>query len=135
MEDETRRFKIMVFVGLLFVLSAYSSCQEIKYSIWGKTAEATISSTQRMRMRRTRTVLVVRYEFTEESGAQRTDSMAQPLDWQPPADGKLSIDYLAGAKGESRLHGEWNFIAVSFFLVMLGTMVFFVVKTFRSAYA
>lgn len=135
MEDDTRRFKIMLFVGMLFLVSTYCSCQEMKYAIWGKTAEATISRTQRMQMRRTGTVLVVYYEFTEQGGAQRTDSMTRSLDWQPPADGKLVIDYLAGAEGKSRPHGEWNYIAVAFFLVMLGALTIFVVKTFRSAYA
>ncbi len=137
MEDDTRRFKIMLFVGMLFLVSAYCSCQEMKYAIWGKTAEATITSTRPMVVsegRRTRRVLMVQYQFTEANGTERRDSTTRALDWQPPADGKLIIDYLAGVEGRSRPHGKWNYIAVAFFLIMLSAMVFFVVKTFRSAY-
>jgi hypothetical protein len=128
-EDETtRQIKMIFLVGLLFLLSAWMSCLEVKYVIWGMKADAKVISVKKV-MNPSRhgsmKVMAVKYAWTEEGGTARTDVVNVEIDQAPALGDVLAIDYLPGVQG-SRLQGRWNYIALTFFLVMLGIGLFVV---------
>jgi hypothetical protein len=136
-DSETHRLKIWLFVGAVVLISAVMSCTEIRYAIWGQTAEATIQRTHEVQIYRrhgmSETKLAVEYEFSEQDGTERKEVMNQEMNWPVPADHKIKVQYLPGVWRASRLVGEWNYIAVSVFVVSFGVAMFFVVKTWREA--
>ncbi len=137
LDKETVKLNVLVFVALAFLISAYASCRDIKYELWGVTTEATITRTRKKittRGRRVVHVLVVDYRFVEEDGTERNDDMSRELDWQAPSGNKLQIDYLPGAEGESRRHGKRNYIALVFFFGTLTAGVVFTGRLWRRAY-
>lgn len=140
MKDETHRLKLWLIGALVFAISGWASCREMKYIIRGRTAEAeiinikivTVSSGRRY-SRRTEEKLAVRYRWTDEDDGVREDAVKRSLDWQQPADGILRIEYLPGVK-VSRLQGERNYILLAIFTVIGGTLIFFTVRTWVEAY-
>ncbi len=133
MEGETRRFKLIVLVGLMFLVSAWASCQEMKYAIWGRTAEAQVYSAEKVSVssgRRVKNTVAVRYRWSDADDGEREDVQNLDLSWQRPADDVIRIEYLPGVKA-SRMAGERNWVAITIFLVVSGVMVFVVVKTWR----
>ena len=133
---ETRRFKYLFVTALVFAGSAFASCREIKYVIWGRTAAAEITRVRKASVYSrfgSKQVRAVRYRWTDEDDGQREDVVNRSLDWRQPADGILRIQYLPSVR-ESRLQGERNYIAPTIFVAITGLMLFFVVKTWRAAY-
>lgn len=127
----------MLFSGILFLMSAYASCIELKYLIWGEHTEATIVRAQKLTTssgRRSVKVMGVTYEFAEKDGTSRKDKMNMSLDWTPPADERLQIEYLPKTPGESRIPGERKYIFVIIFFGSLCVMGFFLVRVLRQAY-
>ena len=140
MRIEAEKSKLIrcLIIGALFVVSGFVSCTEIKYAIWGRTSEATILRTFKFTQYRGRPwpsvpKLGVEYEFREADGTVRKESVSRARDWPIPADKKITIDYLPGVWRASRLSGEWNYIAVTFFAISFGVLAFFVVRTWRAA--
>lgn len=128
-EDEIQRFKSILIAGVVMLVAAYFSWQELKYRVWGKTAQATITRTfeaeRSGRRGRRRTVQVVEYTYSEEGGTPRTAQKDYSLgaDLPPP---QFQVDYLPG-EGVSRVMGDSNWIAVAGFfggLAWLGYSVF-----------
>ncbi|MBK8269516.1 MAG: hypothetical protein IPK83_14900 [Planctomycetes bacterium] len=128
-EDEsTRQIKMIFLVGLLFLMSAWMSCTEVKYGIGGKQAEAKVVSVKKV-MNPSRhgsmKVMAVKYAWSEKGGTARTDVVNVEIDQAPALGDILAIDFLPGVHG-SRMQVRWNYIAVTFFLVMLGIGLFVV---------
>ncbi|HRX84801.1 MAG TPA: DUF3592 domain-containing protein [Phycisphaerae bacterium] len=135
--DETRRFKLWVLVGVLFLLSGYASCVETKYLIWGKTTNAEVIDARKTVSnsgRRIVDVLEVRYTFKEEDGTVRKESFTQSLNKPAPSGGALPIEYIPGAPGKSRMQGKRNYLFVVIFAIMSGALIVLTVKIMRQAY-
>ena len=131
------KLRLIMSCGLTFLLSAYISCEEFKYAISGRDAVATIERTVKAnttRGRATVKVIGVRYSFVEEDGTAREDKMNMPVDWTPPADMQLQVQYVPGKPGMSRLAGEHQYVAVTICLGTLAAVIGGFVYLFRKAY-
>lgn len=140
MDDWTDRAKLRIGLVVVVVVltSAYLSCVEVKYAIWGKTADAEITRTfeftEYHRHGLSEEKLAVQYHFREQDGTDRKEVMNRSANWQVPADNRLRIQYLPGEGGAARPAGERSYVALGIFLVSLSVLGFFTVKTWREAY-
>lgn len=124
---------IRLLMGALILLlgSTYLSCQELKYSLWGRTASAEI-------IRRTnvkepgrggtlRPLVRVEYRFQDERGTTGNGKLNFAADSDVPAGMALPIQYLPGEPGESRLLGQRNltpvYIMLGFVAILAGLVV------------
>ena len=131
LEDETAKFKIFAVALVVFLLSAYSSYAELKYTIWGQATSASITDVKHVQaMRRSPAHQLVKYSFQEKEGASRTGSFKVAETEHVPADAKIEVQYLAGEGGDSRPKGEKNIGSV---IIFLGTLVFLGFSIFQMA--
>ena len=131
-DDEMKRLKWLLIVGLVFLVSAFFSWREMKYMMLGKEADArlvrTYETTERGRRGRTTEKLVVEYEFKGSDGASRKESDKVDIDAPPPAGKTVAIQYLDGSPGSSRLAGNTQKF---WLIVFFGALAFFAYKIFR----
>ncbi|MCG8405688.1 MAG: hypothetical protein MI923_10865 [Phycisphaerales bacterium] len=137
-ETESRRFKYWVFAFLIFATCGWLSYQEMKYLIWGRTAEAQITTIRtvtipRHRFHPSKDMFAVRYRWTDADDVVREDVMNRNLNWKQPADNIIRIEYLPGSKA-SRMEGERDYIALLIFITIGGLLTFVTIKTWRRAY-
>ena len=93
------RIVLMVFLfGAFLVASSVAIYGDVHYFVNGRETEAVITKVVREGKNRH-----VEYEFTEADGTPRTGSDAIDTNWVAPANGKLSVQYLPGEEGASRL--------------------------------
>jgi len=132
-DNEIQRFKSVLIAAVVLLVAGYFSWQELKYKLWGKTAEATVTRTfeaQRSGRRgRRRTVQVVEYTYSEEGGTPRTAQKDFSLGAQLP-ETRFHVEYLSG-EGVSRVAGDANWFAVAGFfggLAWLGYSVYSIAR-------
>ena len=139
LEEETAKFKRMLYVGVLFLFSLIYSWKELKYLAFGTTVDATIDKVEEMTSRSRRSgehkYLVVRYHFTDKDGLKREGRDQVDAMEDVPRKGTVPVRYLSGDEGDTRLASQSNFVAPVIFLVMLGIMVYFVVSIWREGTA
>jgi hypothetical protein len=114
-DEELAKFKWILIAAIAFLVSSYFSYRELKYAVWGATAEATVTraaeTTEMGRRGRRRPMLVVEYTFSDGSTGQRSERDRVPIDWPVP-EGTVTVQYLPGVAGASRLAGHSNKFAV-----------------------
>ena len=115
-EQETKNFKFALIAVLVFAISAFYSCEEVKYSTGGKLADGTVDNVSESIGRRGRPVRQVHYHYRDEEGDLRKAVTPVARDWQPPADGKVAVQYL---EDSSRLVGQRNMGALVMFFASL----------------
>lgn len=128
-DDDIKKFRFILVVGVLFLLSAVFSWGELKYALSGKSADAVVLQVKQTREggRRSSPKLSVEYQFAEEGGASRREYDTMPLDWKPPQDRTVKVQYLAGSPDSSRLAGNGNMVWVYIFfgcLLALAVLLF-----------
>jgi hypothetical protein len=132
MDDETKRFKVMLFVGVLLLVSAFFSWREMKYAVFGKRADAKLvrvyETTEYARRGRTRQRTMVEYQFTDSSGQTRKESDKLSDSATPPSGATVPVQYLAGSPGSSRLPENAQRI---WMIVFFGTLGFLGYKFYR----
>lgn len=117
-DPEMWKFKLLLGVSAAFLISAWFVFQEFQYLLWGQKAEVTVSRVynRETRARRgSRTERVVGYSFQDGSAGNRNESTTVALDWEPPESGRVTIQYVPGAKNRSRLDGQRNTVALTIF--------------------
>jgi hypothetical protein len=114
-EHETWKLKAFLVVVVLFFISMYFSCEELKYATNAKTAEATIDDVVTEPARRG-SVRVMRYHYTNDSGEKWNASYRVSNDYVPPADRKLPVEYIGSG---SRPAGVRNYGSLVFFFSCL----------------
>lgn len=139
-DEETKKFKLIAGLGAAFVVSMVVSCQELKYTMWGKAAEAKVLKMEEVVVRvgrRGREEPRMRIHFTyDDAGAtvKMIDSYPIHLDYSnAQATGKLPIQYLSGDKYSARMAGTGKVIGVVAFFVFLGLFVLTLIKYSRDA--
>ena len=132
-ENELTRFKGILFAVLAFLVSAYFSYGELKFAGWGKTAEAKVTRTHQTRNFSKRLLLRVEYQFTEADGTGRSERDDVAIDWPAPGTGNVTVQYLPGVAGSSRLLGNSNMMAVYIVLGCLAWLSFSGYKLWREA--
>ncbi len=119
-EAELARFKGLLVAGIVFLVSGCYAYSELKYAIWGQMADAKVIRAEQKstpgRRGRTHHVMRVEYEFAEANGTRRSEKDDVSVDWSPPGDGKISVQYIPGAEHSSRLEGQSHMFAVYLFL-------------------
>jgi hypothetical protein len=119
MEDETAKLKFGLVLIAAFLISTYFAYAELKYSMGGKTTEATVDGMFEQRGRRGRVTHMVKYHYRNDKGELRNASDSVPSDWTPPKSGKVQIEYL---ENTSRLAGHRNIVALVIFFGCLVAM-------------
>lgn len=127
-DREVRKFYWLVLAAAGFLVSGVLSCMELRYSFWGKVAEAQVLRTYESANRYGRyyqqRLLAVEYVFTEADGTQRIERDDVPIDWPAPGV-TVAVQYIPGVAQTSRLAGDTASIAVWIFL---GFVIFLVVS-------
>jgi hypothetical protein len=129
--DELAKFKRILLAGVVFLISAYYSYQEIKFAIWGATAEATVTRTFETKVKR-RQLLAVEYKFSDEDGKRYSERDDVPIDWPVPAS-VVTVQYLPGVDDSSRLEGHSSSAAVWIFLACSAWLAFSGYKIYKEA--
>ncbi len=109
----TRQIRMAIGVFVFFCMSAFMSCREISYSIWGQTADAQITDRGLVEVRNRRsttTKMRLAYRFTDADGMKREGYLLFDPEGEIPDGITLPVQYLAGKDGPSRLAGrpEWT---------------------------
>jgi hypothetical protein len=136
--DRSQMWKLRIGLGLItcFVASGFMSFGELKYLIWGKTAAAQVEATyERIGGRRSGPRLGVEYRFQEEGGASRTEEDQVAIDSAIGEGDTVSIQYLPGEAGRSRIEGNRKIGAVVFFAACVVAGVLFILKLYLEAKA
>jgi len=122
LDQETRKFKIILFVAVVFVASSIYSCNELKYARNAKTTEATIDGIDEPTPtpRRDNGLRRLRYHYHNDQGELRNASDTIDDEFVRPPSGKVMIEYLADS---SRLAGHRNTGALIIFFVSLAAML------------
>lgn len=113
-DEELAKLKWILAAVVAFLVTGYLSFQELKYAVWGTTAEATVTRTFETRERR-RNLLAVEYTFTDTEGTSHSERDDVPSDWPTPGP-KVTIQYMPGVEDSSRLEGHSSKVAVWMFL-------------------
>jgi hypothetical protein len=118
MDTELARLKGILIAGLAFIISACFSFSELKFAIWGKTAEAKATRTRDTEGtgRRSRPKRHLEYQYNEADGTGRSGRDSVEIDWPVPENGIYSVQYLPGVADSSRLLGHSRIVAVYLFL-------------------
>jgi hypothetical protein len=119
-EHETRNLKLGLVLVLAFVVSAFVAYKELKFALASKTTGATLDRVYEQIGRRGSVTRRVQYHFHDDAGELRNASDSVPDNWSAPADGRLTIEYIAGS---SRLAGHRNVFALVIFFACLFAMV------------
>lgn len=118
------RLKLRAFLTgiVLFIVSGFYSCQELKYSVVGKKAPGRITRIKEYQdyggnSPKQRTA--VEFEFTDNSGLARQgkdtfDGQVEAAEGDP-----VEVQYRAGADGGARIAGHANTAAVYLFIICL----------------
>lgn len=130
-DEDLAQLKWILIAGIAFLFSAFFAFQELKYFVWGTTAEATVTNTFETRERR-RNLLAVEYTFTDKEGQHHSERDDVPSDWPTPGP-KVTIQYMPGVEDSSRLEGHSRTGAVWVFFVCCGLLVFAGFKLYQIA--
>lgn len=118
-DHETWKLKVGLAIIVLFIVSAFVSCNELHYATRAKTTEATVDNVFDSTTRRGGIQRVVKYHFHDDSGRLR--NATDTVDPSFPRDiEKVQIEYLADT---SRLAGHRNVLALTIFFGSLVAMV------------
>ena len=131
-EAETAKFKVMLVVAIIFLISAFLAWRELKYMMFAEEADAKIVRVYQFeevgRRGRVREKLAIEYKFTDaETGAVRTETDTFPISTPPPKGKTVQVEYLEGAEGRSRVAGHDQKI---WLWVCGGTLTFLAFKFF-----
>lgn len=132
-DDELAKFKrsLLLLSGCAFLSSAFYFYQELKFTVWGATAEATVTRTFETKERR-RQLLAVEYKFRDEDGKRYSERDDVPIDWPVPVD-VVTVEYLPGVDDSSRLEGHSSSAAVWIFLACTAWLAFSGYKIYKDA--
>lgn len=137
MSEETLHpgFKIAGIVFILFCVSGFQSCQELKYMRSGKTVETTIDRITESTGRRGRLKgYSLWYTFVNENSNKAANGYTTVgiNDVDDYTVGQaITIEYIGGTTFKSRIAGTSNYVAPTLFLVMTVLLIGSVVYILR----
>ena len=123
--------RIFFFLLLMFVLSAFNSCKELKYSLGSKTTEATVIKITEAENRRNQHIgYYVSFDFRNENTGKVMTGSTLCGDYaheQYPVKTKINIEYYGEKNYDARICGASNSRSVKIFFLILAVMAGFVV--------
>ncbi|MDB5384373.1 MAG: hypothetical protein JWM11_19 [Planctomycetaceae bacterium] len=136
-DAELAKFKWMLIAGVGFLITGYFSLQELRYALFSKTVDATITQIREKtvsgRRGRTHQELAFEYQFKEVEGPVRNERDDVSVDWPRPGNGTIAIQYIPGVEKASRLLGHSNMFAVYGFMACIAGLAFAGYKLVRLA--
>ncbi len=146
-DNELRKAKWLLFVGALFLFSAYFAYEEFRFLIWGETTEAEIIETFETRDVHAgrmevvdravngakNDILAVKFRYTEADGTLHEERDDVPIDWKLDDPHKAVVQYIPGEPRSTRLAGHARTGYVYFLLAMLALLSFFGHRLYRHA--
>ena len=120
-EEELKKFKWLLLAVVVFFIATYYSWQELKFVVWGQTAQASVTNTFETSTggRRNRRLLAVEYTFTDSATGPRSERDDVPINWPVPAS-TVTVQYLPGIADSSRLNGHSRHSAIMILLACTG---------------
>lgn len=133
-EEELKKLKWLVVALVVFLISTYYSWQELKFVVWGQTAQANVTNTFETSSggRRSAPLLAVEYTFTDSATGARSERDDVPVDW-PLSENTVTVQYLPGVVDSSRLHGHSRQSAVLIFVACAAWLGYQGFKLYREA--
>ncbi|MBX3357912.1 MAG: hypothetical protein KF745_05745 [Phycisphaeraceae bacterium] len=127
-DHELWRFKFAFVAFVVFIVSFFASCSELKYFTHGKTAEAHLGRaavvTSRGRFGTRRQKLQIDYVFQDGDGSTRRESDTVATSWPVPEGDTIPVQYIPGSPGDSRLEGHSQAVFVYIFFASLAWLAF-----------
>lgn len=133
-DDELARFKGILLASIVLLISTAYSWWELKYRIWGRTAQASISRAYETRStsRRGKPRLAVEYTFTDLKSGSRNERDDVRINW-PLSGDEVLVEYIPGVDNSSRLLGNSNQLAVWIFFACVGWLNYQGVALYQEA--
>lgn len=132
MDDEVAKFKWLLIGVIAFLISGYYSFSEVKFAIWGRTAEATVTrtyeTTESGRRFRKRHYTVVEYQFAEADGTLRSERDKVSAGTVVPGISQIAVQYLPGVADSSRLAGQTSLTSIC---VFVGSLIWLSVAGYK----
>ena len=133
--EESGRLGIWALLLILFLVSGWLSCRELKYAAWGRSATADVVRVRKYKERRRYdpdeiAMADVRYQWTDTDDGQRRDGVLLLAEDAPAEGDVIAIDYLPGVK-DSRLSGDRNDWAIAFFAIAFLAALLWFAKAWR----
>ena len=123
--DDLRQIKLLLFVGIVFLFSAWYSWREFKYLTFGNTADAQVTSAEIVEHRGRRgsryEKLAVQFTFTDAAGASQSGRQELDPDAEVNVGDVVGIQYIAGDSYSPRLQGTGSKVAV---IAFVGSLLF-----------
>lgn len=135
-DAELQRFKWILASGLMFLITGCLAYSELRYAIWGETAQAKVHDVRDTisTSRRAGSMVSLHYTFTESDGTQRTDHESVPADSPLVGAQTILVRYLPGVDQSSRIEGSVRFNALLFFLGSLLWLAYSIYSMAREAH-
>lgn len=127
MPEEGQGCFLVVFATIVFLVSTVFTWQEIRFALWGRTAQGTIDEIEEVRRLRNSGWRVV-YRFRDHQQQEIVIRDFVRLSWQPPAGQDVVVHYLSSDSKEARMAGMENRIAP---LIVGGTLLFLFITLAR----
>ena len=125
---EAVQLRMLLALVVLFVVSAVTSCSELRYRIWGRTAAAKLLNAQNTtRSTRGGKDLLLTYEFMDIDGSTRKEDDYVDGDWPVPAADQtgarhIQVQFIPGSPGSSRVPEQGRWFLIGLFLVTMTAM-------------
>ncbi len=125
-------FKIRLFVGaiILLIVCFVTSCNELRYQMFGKATTAEILKLTVVTEGRRSKSLAIDYQFKDVDGTLRKEEDRVSTSWTPPEPSEpnarpvVDIVFIPGSPDSSRLAGQTNWPALLVTAGVLGLVVF-----------
>ncbi len=133
---ETFQLRLMLVVAVLFIISAVKSCEEIRYTIFGKETVATITDVKPVMGRRSGSSgqVSLTYTFVDE-GTKRTEKDRVSSEFEPFQDAAgqsaVAIQYIPGSPDASRIPSAGRWILIGLFLAALAALTVVTVRFWK----
>jgi hypothetical protein len=135
-DDELKRFKWLLFAGLLFLITGYFSYKELKYAIWGHSVDAQVTEIKKWvrTSRRSESPMIdLTYSYKEADGTGRSGMDSVNESWVQGDLTTVRIQYFAGVEGSSRIKASERLMPVYVFLAAVLWLAYSIFKLVREA--
>jgi hypothetical protein len=132
-ESWSERVKLRIFIGILVLLiaSTVSSCNEMRYFVWGKTIDAKYEKGEVFTRGSGGKKLTIYYSFDDGDLGTRKEDDEVDLDWLKGRDivdgaaGTVTVQYIPGTAERSRLKGHnYIWLTIPFGICVIAAGVF-----------
>lgn len=123
MNHELAKFQLLLLGLVLFIVSTFMSCNEMRYAMWGTSVDTMTFSKQEVSTgrRRLSRKLLVKYTF-DDAGKVRKEEDEVPLDLPFPAANMIAVEYIPGSESSRVLghHQKWWLLVFAGSLGLMG---------------